>query len=56
MKKDITETEDGYLLDMELSGYHKEDIQLEMKDGYLTIYASKNSTNEEKGKDGNLIR
>lgn len=40
MKTDIQETEDAYLLDIELPGYQKEDVQAQLKDGYLTITAN----------------
>lgn len=56
MKTDITESDTSYLLDVELPGYKKEDIQLELSNGYLIISANKNNTKEEKDKDGNIIR
>lgn len=56
MKTDIHEAEDCFLLNMELPGYHKEDINLELKDGYLNVNATQNSDNEEKDKKGNIIR
>ena len=40
----------------ELDGYKKEDIHLDLKDGYLNITAAKNSSNEEKDDKGNIIR
>ena len=48
MKTDVRELDGNYLLDMELPGYKKEDIHLDLKDGYLNITAAKNSSNEEK--------
>ena len=43
MRTDIVEKDDQYMLNMELPGYKKEDIQLELKDGYLpTIQLKKN--------------
>ena len=56
MKTDIKETEGGFELDVELPGYKKEDLNLELNDGYLNISAEKNSTNEEKDTEGRLIR
>lgn len=56
MKTDVTEKDGNYLLDMELPGYGKDDIQIELKDGYLNISASKNTSNEEKDDKGNIIR
>ena len=46
MKTDITEKDGNYLLDMELPGCRKEDIHLELNDGYLNISAARNSTQE----------
>ena len=40
MKTDIREREDGYLLDIELPGFKKEEIKMELEDGYLTIAAA----------------
>ena len=37
MKTDIKETEDSYILDIDLPGYKKEDIKVDITDGYLTI-------------------
>lgn len=56
MRTDIRTQDANYILDMELPGYKKENIQMELKDGYLTIQASRNTTNEEKNKNGNIIR
>lgn len=56
MKTDIKETDKEYLLEVELPGYNKEDINAQLKDGYLTVSAKTNSENEEKDKDGNYIR
>ena len=46
MKTDIRMKDGNYVLDMELPGYQKENIQMELKEGYLTIHASRNTTNE----------
>ena len=56
MKTDIKETETGYELDVELPGYKKEDLNLDLTNGYLTISAEKNTENEEKDTDGRVIR
>ena len=56
MKTDIQEKDDKYILDMDLPGYDKEDIKAQLKDGYLTISAQKNTSNDEKDEDGNYIR
>ena len=46
----------AYELDVDLPGYKKDEISAQLKDGYLTISASKNTENEEKDKKGNYIR
>ena len=56
MTTDVKETDNGYQLDMNLPGFAKEDIKAELKDGYLTINAQSNSSNDEKDDDGNFIR
>ena len=56
MKTDIQEKDDKYILDMDLPGYDKEDIKAQLKDGYLTITAQKNTSNEDKDENGNYIR
>mgnify|MGYP002627427503 CR=1 FL=1 len=56
MTTDVKETDTGYELDMNLPGFAKEDIKAELKDGYLTIKAESNTSNDEKDKDGNFIR
>lgn len=48
MQTDIRETKDGYELDVDLPGFDKKDINLELKDGYLTIKASRNEEKEDK--------
>lgn len=56
MKTDIQEQDGQYLLDIELPGYKKEDIQAELKDGYLTIQARKEDSIEEKDEKHNYVR
>ncbi len=55
MNADVQEFEDKYQLDLELPGYKKEDIQAELKDGYLTINAEHSDSREEK-EEGKYIR
>ena len=56
MRTDICEQNDQYLLNMELPGFKKEDIQMELKDGYLLVNATKNADTEEKDDQGHVIR
>ena len=52
MKTDIKEKKDKYLIDIDLPGYDKEGIKIEIQDGYLTVHAkvNKEENDEEKGK------
>ena len=56
MKTDVRETEDSYELDIDLPGFKKENISAKLKDGYLTVTASKGADKDEKDKDGKYIR
>ena len=56
MKTDVQETEKGYELDIDLPGYKKEDVQAELKDGYLVITAKADTNKDQKDKDGKYIR
>lgn len=56
MKTDVRECDGAYELEMELPGCKKEDVTAQLKDGYLTVQASRNASNEEKDSQGNYIR
>lgn len=56
MKTDVHDKDGNYSIEMELPGYAKEDIKADLKDGYLTISATKNETKEEKDAKGHCIR
>ena len=46
MRTDIYEKDGNYLIEMDLPGYSKSDIQADLKEGYLTITAHDNETDE----------
>lgn len=48
MKCDIYEKDGNYVIEMDVPGYKKEDINMELEDGYLKISAEKKSDEEEK--------
>ena len=50
MKTDVHEADDHYEVDIDLPGFKKDDLHLELKDGYLTVSASKEQETEKKGK------
>jgi len=56
MKTDVRETENGYELDVDLPGFKKDEIQLELENGTLTITAQKAMEKKEDGQDGKLLR
>ena len=56
MKTDIRENNDSFDIEIDLPRYKKEDVQAELKDGYMTINASRNSNDDKKDEEGNYIR
>ena len=56
MKTDVHEKDGNYILDVELPGYDKQDIDIDLREGYLTISAKHNYTDEEKDAKGNVLR
>lgn len=57
MKTDIKESDSGYELDMDLPGFKKEEIRVELRDGYVTISAERAmEKNEKDEKTGRYVR
>ena len=56
MKTDVRETEDTYEMDIDLPGFKKDEINVDLKDGYLTISAAKGLDKDETDKEGKYIR
>lgn len=56
MKTDIHEHDDSYEMGIELPGFKKEDLELELNNGYLSVKANKAEKNEETDDHGVLIR
>ena len=56
MKTDVREHDEGYEVDIDLPGFKKDEITLNLEDGYLTITAAKGLDEDEKDKKGKLIR
>lgn len=56
MKTDVRETEDTYEVDVDLPGFKKDELSVELKDGYLTISAAKGLDKDEQDKKGKYIR
>ena len=55
MKTDVKEKDGNYELEIDLPGYDKDDIKIELNEGYLTVTATKNESKDEKDKKGNYI-
>ena len=55
MKTDIKEKDGKYILEIDVPGYNKEDIQIELENGYLTVTAKAN-TNVDEEKDGYIYK
>ena len=56
MQTDVKEMDENYLIAMNLPGFKKEDIKCELKDGYLTVSGTTNSSKDEKDQGGKYIR
>ena len=57
MKTDVKQTADGnYDVAVDLPGCKKEDVQMDLSDGYLTIQAVRSHSNDEKDKKGRYLR
>ena len=56
MKTDVRETADSYELDIDLPGFKKDEVNVELKNGYLTIQAAKGLDKDQTDKKGKYIR
>lgn len=56
MKTDVRETDSTYELDIDLPGFKKDEITVDLKDGYLTISAAKGLDKDMEDKKGKYIR
>ena len=56
MKTDVKETDQGYEVDVDLPGFKKDEIHLELNDGYLTISTEKSLEKDEENKKGKMLR
>ncbi len=55
MKTDIRETDESYIIDVDLPGVSKENIKIDVEDGYLNINSRVDSSNEDEN-EGTFIR
>ena len=56
MKTDVRETDESYELYVDLPGFTKDEISVELKNGYLTIQAAKGLDKDQSDKKGKYIR
>lgn len=56
MKTDVKEHEDAYEVDIDLPGFKKDEIHLDLQNGYLTVAASKGLDRDKQDKKGRIIR
>ena len=56
MKTDVRELDNSYELDVDLPGFKKDEITVDLKNGYLTIGASKGLDRDQKDDNGKYIR
>lgn len=56
MKTDVKETDESYEVDIDLPGFQKDEVSLDLKNGYLTVSAAKGLDKDEEDKKGRYIR
>lgn len=56
MKTDVREGEKSYELDIDLPGFSKDEITVQLENGYLSISAAKGLDKDQENKDGKYIR
>ena len=56
MKTDVHEHDDHYEVDIDLPGFTKDEINLELKEGYLTVSAAKGVDKDNTDRKGKIIR
>ena len=55
MKTDVKEKDGNYIIEIDVPGYNKEDIQIELENGYLTVTAKANTKVDEE-KEGYIYK
>ena len=56
MKTDVKEMDSGYEIAVDLPGFKKDEVNVELENGYLTIHAAKGLDRDEEDKNGRFIR
>ena len=56
MRTDVRETDTSYELDVDLPGFQKDEVKVDLDHGYLTISAAKSMDRDKKDRQGRYIR
>jgi HSP20 family protein len=56
MKTDVRETDNTYELDIDLPGFKKDEVSVQLENGYLTISAAKGLDKDSEDKKGKYLR
>ena len=56
MKTDIREKDGNYVVEIDLPGFDKKDIDVSLENGYLTVTAKQDESREDKDEKGNYLR
>lgn len=56
MRTDVKEKDSGYEVAIDLPGFKKDEVKLQLENGYLTVSAAKGLDKDEKDKEGRYIR
>ena len=56
MSTDVRESDNGYTVDIDMPGFKKDNISLELQNGYLTVSARRDSAHEDKDNNGKWLR
>ena len=56
MKTDVKEKDNTYEVAIDLPGFKKDEIQIQLENGYVTVSAAKGLDKDEKDKEGKYIR
>ena len=56
MKTDVKETESDYQVDIDLPGFQRDEISMQLEKGCLTVNASKGVNKDNQDEEGNYIR
>lgn len=56
MKTDVRETDEGYEVDIDLPGFRKDEIRLELNQGYMTVSAEKALEKNAEDNKGRMLR